>query len=255
MTGTTTVKPLRGLPTITLRFAGHNLFSVWTILFSIGLPVGMYLMFGNGQAYSLQPLPHGNVAGMILINMAQYSAVVITAMAGATIGMERIQGWLRTMALTPLGVGPYVVARALSAVVVTAVALAAVYLVGYFTDAKMDAKAWVISYLMVLALSLLTALLGLFVGLAIGGEQSYGVLGGGLALLGFLSGMFVPLDQLSDFFQTLARYTPLWGMNQLAQLPLVGWDKFEWEYLGNVAAWTILIATGTWWSAARATNR
>lgn len=255
MTVTTTVKPLRGLPAIALRFAAHNLFSVWTVLFSIGLPVGMYLMFGNGQAYSKQSLPHGNVAGMILINMAQYCSVVITSMAGATIGMERIQGWLRTMALTPLGVAPYVVARALSSVVVTSVSLAAVYVVGYFTDAKMDAKAWVISYLMVLALSVVTALLGLFVGLFIGGEQAYGALGGGLALLGFLSGMFIPLDQLSDFFQTLARYTPLWGMNQIARLPIVGWDQFEWKFLVNVVVWTTLIAAGTWWSAKRATNR
>lgn len=237
------------------RFTIHNLLSPWTVLFSYGIPVLMYLIFGSGKEYSNFPLPHGNVAAMIMLNMGQYAAVIITCMMGAALAVERVQGWLRTMALTPLGSSRYLLARAASGSLVATTGVFLIYLVGYFTDSRMDATAWVGSFLLIIALSSLTAVLGIVVGLAVGSEQAFGILGGGVALLGFLSGMFIPLDQLSEFFQKLAEFTPLWGINAAAKLPLLGWDQFEWKIAFNLVGWTVILLIGLWWVARRSTKR
>lgn len=233
----------------------RRMLSPWTLVFTLGIPVFMYLIFGVGQEYSLIEMPRGNVAAMVLVSMSQYAAVMITSMITAGIAIERVQGWTRTMALTPLGIRNYVAVKVVMSLVMTVVSIVFIYAIGFFTDAKMDAVVWVQTFILIVVLSVIPAMLGLLVGVVIRGEEAYGVLGGGTALLAFLSGMFVPLEQLSEFFQKVAEFTPLWGINRLALTAFFGWEELQWKFLFNVFGWLVIFAVGTWFFSRRSTGR
>ncbi|WP_411298592.1 ABC transporter permease [Trueperella sp. LYQ141] len=231
-----------------------SLLSVWS-LFTVGLPLCMYLIFGTGQSYSRIDVGHGNVAATVLVAMAQYGTIVATSMTGASIAVEKTQGWLRTIYLTPLGVNRYISARCVASLFVTMVSIALVYLAALFTDARMEPLVIVQTFLLVTATALLSASLGLLVGLVVRGEEAYSVLGGGTAILGFLSGIFIPLDQMAKPLQVIAQFTPFWGANRLVTCPIYGWEHLEAKSLINVAVWLVLLLLGIRLASRRSTRR
>lgn len=226
----------------------------WNVIFTIGLPTMIYLIFGV-TGMGEHELPNGNLSGLILVSMGQYAAVMAIAMLTAEIAIERVKGWTRTIALTPLGVRAYMFSKVTVSVIVGILVLSIIFMIGNFTGAEMAGPVWVQSFLLIVALSVIPALLGLVVAAIVGGEQAYGVIGGGSAVLGFLSGMFVPLDQLNSFFQTFAKFTPLWGMNQVAVGPITGWEGFEILALVNVIAWVAILAVSAVFLSKRLTGR
>lgn len=249
------VSPMHGFLSVLGKLLIQRLLSIYTLIFAIAFPLLMYLIFGSGQEYTKIKLGHGTVGAIILVSLAQYGTATSAAMLQTGVAIEKIQGWLRTMALTPMGVSVYIWVRMIMGTLVVAISMAVIYLFGMFTGTKMEPAAWVQTYLIVLVLCSLPALLGLFIGLVVGGENAYGIIGGGMAIFAFLSGMFIPLDQLSSFFQKLAQFTPFWGMNRLASLPIYGWENFNWKYLVNLVVWLSIFALGTLWAANRSTKR
>lgn len=249
------VSPLHGFLPVLSKLLIQRLLSIYTLIFAIGFPLLMYLIFGSGQAYTKIELAHGTVGATILVSLAQYGTATAAAMLQTGVAIEKIQGWLRTMALTPMGVSVYIWVRMLMGTLVVAISMAVLYLCGMLTGTKMEPTVWLQTYLISLMLCSLPALMGLFAGLAVGGEDAYGIIGGGMAIFAFLSGMFIPLEQLSSFFQKLAQFTPFWGMNRLASLPIYGWENFSWKYLVNLIVWLAIFALGTLWAANRSTKR
>lgn len=236
----TPTSPMYGFRPIVLKQLVIAMTNPWTVIFTIGLPTMIYLIFG-ASGVGEQALPHGNLAGLILISLGQYAAVMAIAMLTAEIAIERVKGWTRTVALTPLGMRAYMFSKVTVSVLVGILVLSVIFAIGHFTGAAMAGPVWLQSFLLIVALSVVPALLGLVVAAIVGGEQAYGIIGGGSAVLGFLSGMFVPLDQLNSFFQTFAKFTPLWGMNQIALGPITGWEGFETLAIVNIAAWIAIL--------------
>lgn len=239
---------------VTRKHIGIALTNPWNLVFTIGLPVMIYLIFGTVDAGDIR-LPHGNVGAAVLISMAQYATIMAISMLTADLAIEAAKGWTRTMALTPLGVKAYMFAKVLVSVVVGIIVLLLIFALGHLTGAEMDFTVWLQSFGLIVILSIVPALLGLVVAVMVGGEEAYGVLGGATALLGFLSGMFVRLEQLNEFFQSFAKFTPFWGMNQIALGPLLDWKDFEALAIVNVVAWVAIMAVAAAFLSKRLTNR
>ena len=88
--------------------------------------------------------------------------------------------------------------KALVALVMGSLAIAAVNIVGLLQGkAEMPTHVWILSAMVTLFCTLTFAALGVFVGYVVPGENAMQVLGPGLALLSFLGGVFIPLDQYS----------------------------------------------------------
>lgn len=226
-----------------------------TVLFTLVMPVVFYLLFGVSQKYSTERAGHGNVAAYIMISMAVYGAMLATTSTGASVSIERSLGWSRQLRLTPLSPAAYIAVKLLLALVVGLTSILVVYAAGVVTHkADMPTHLWVETALIAWIGSLVFAAFGLFMGYVLPGENVMQLLGPGLALLAFLGGLFVPLDQLGPFMRHVAELTPMYGLNQLVHAPLTG-DAVQWTWVLNVVVWLAVFSAGATWRFRRDTAR
>ena len=75
-----------------------------------------------------------------------------------------------------------------------------------------------------------------------------------VVFLSFLGGLFYPLNSMPDFMQTIARFTPVYGIGELARSPLTG-ESFDALWLVNALVWLAVFIAGTTWAFRRDTQR
>jgi len=225
-----------------------------TVIFTLVMPVVFFLIFGLNDAYATEKVGHGNVAAFIMISMAVYGAMIATTSTGASVSIERSLGWSRQLRLTPLAPGAYIVVKLLLALVVGLASILAVNVAGLVTHkASMPASVWVTSAAIAWVGSLTFAAFGLFMGYVLPGENVMQILGPGLALLAFLGGLFVPLDE-GSVMDHIAQFTPMYGLNNLVHAPLTG-DPVKWVWMVNVVGWLIVFGAGAIWRFRKDTAR
>jgi len=197
-----------------------------SVIFSIVLPVAFFLMFTTTD-YSAMPYGNGNVVANMMIGMALYGALMTTTGAGAAVSNERASGWSRQLRLTPLKPIAYITAKAIVGMLISALAIGAVYACGPLRHAQMPAKVWISSALIIwLAL---------------------------MALLAFLGGMFIPLTPGSTM-DRIGSFTPMYGLHNLALWPM-GAESFSWWWVVNVLTWLAVFLGGAAWKMGRDTAR
>jgi ABC-2 type transport system permease protein len=226
-----------------------------TLIFTLIAPSVFFLLFGLNHSYSTQPAGHGNVAAFILISMALYGAVLATTSGGAMISIERSLGWSRQLRLTPLSGPAYIATKMATSMVLGFFSVVVVYLVGIFTHrASMPGWLWLVTALCVWVGSLLFAAFGLFMGYLLPTENVMQFMGFILMLLAFGGGLFIPLSTYPHLLQVLAKYTPLYGLNQLVHVPLTGGTVDGW-WAVNVVSWLVIFAGGAVWRFRKDTAR
>ncbi|HEY2506599.1 MAG TPA: ABC transporter permease [Streptosporangiaceae bacterium] len=218
-----------------------------TMIISIVVPVVFFLVFGFNQGYDTQKAGSGNIAAFVMISLALYGAVLATTFGGAMVSLERAQGWSRQLRLTPLSPVAYFVIKVLTALVLGFVSVAAVYVVGIATHkASMPLGIWFATGFSAWIGSLLFAAFGLFLGYLLPAENVMQFLGLILGLLSFAGGLFIPISQFAQGVQDVAKFTPLYGLNQLVHAPLLG-GSVPWTWPVNVLAWLIIFSAGAIW--------
>jgi ABC-2 type transport system permease protein len=249
------VPPLGGLNATLMRLELRRLLrNRRTVIFTLVMPVVFFLIFGLNAQYGNETVGRGNVSAYIMISMAVYGAMIATTSTGASVSLERSLGWSRQLRLTPLSPGAYIGVKLLLALVVGLASILAVNVAGLLTHkASMPASVWVESAAIAWVGSLTFAAFGLFMGYVLPGENVMQILGPGLALLAFLGGLFVPLDE-GSVMDHIAQFTPMYGLNNLVHAPLTG-DPLKWVWIVNVVAWLVLFGAGAMWRFRRDTAR
>jgi ABC-2 type transport system permease protein len=218
-----------------------------TVIIAIVVPVVFFLLFGTGQPYDTQSVGHGNVAAFVMISLALYGAVLATTFCGAMVSIERAQGWSRQLRLTPLSPVAYIIIKIATALVLGFCSVAAVYITGIVTHkASMSVGLWIGTGASVWIGSLLFAAFGLFIGYLLPAENVMQLMGLILALLSFAGGLFIPVSQYAHVVQEIAKWTPLYGLNQLVHTPMLG-SGVEWTWVVNVLAWLVIFVAGAAW--------
>jgi ABC-2 type transport system permease protein len=226
-----------------------------TVLFTMVLPVVLFLGFGLNSAYANEADGHGNVSAFIMISLALYGAVLATTSGGAMVSIERSAGWSRQLRLTPLSPAAYIAIKMLTALVLGLSSMTAVYIVGGITGKPtMPVYLWIITALCVWIGSLIFAAYGLFMGYLLPTENVMQILSFTLVLFAFASGLFVPLSQFPKLFQQIAQYTPLYGLNQLVHAPFLGGGVHV-AWVANAAIWLAIFAGGAAWRMHKDTAR
>jgi ABC-2 type transport system permease protein len=225
-----------------------------TVVFTFVMPAVFFLIFGTSSDYRHDRLEHGNITGYIMVSMAVYGAMLATTSGGAMVSIERAAGWSRQLRLTPLHPAAYIAIKLVLAMIIGAVAVAVVNVVGAFTGADLDTGPWLACAVLSWVCALVFAAFGLFMGYLLPSENVMQILGPVLGILGFAGGLFVPVDQFGSTFATLAKFTPVYGVGEIARYPLTHSDHL-WQAILNVAIWTTVFAAGAIWRFRRDTAR
>ena len=229
-----------------------------TVIFALVIPAVFFLLFGLNKAYANESVGHGNVSAFIMISMALYGAVLATTSGGAMVSIERAAGWSRQLRLTPLAPAAYIVIKMLTAMVLGAAAVIAVYVVAKISGVPHMAPGysylWFVTPLCVWIGSLVFAAFGLFMGYLLPTENVMQFLGIALMLFAFGGGLFIPLSSYPHVLQVLAKFTPLYGLNQLVHAPLLG-SGIDMVWVANAVAWLVIFAAGAVWRFRRDTAR
>jgi ABC-2 type transport system permease protein len=253
--------PARRLP----RFGGFNLGMIRlelrrmmrnrrTVIFTLILPAVFFLLFGTNAGSRAEAAGGGNVTGYIMVSMAVYGAMLATTSGGAMVSIERAAGWSRQLRLTPLKPVAYVAVKLVLAMIIGAVSVIVSFAVGSVAGAKLPTHAWLECGLLAWVCALVFAAFGLFMGYLLPSENVMQILGPALAVLSFAGGLFAPLDTFGHTFATIATFTPVYGVGELARYPLVH-DGSVWLAVLNVVAWTAIFALGAMWRFRRDTAR
>lgn len=246
------VPPLGGFSVTMLRLELRRMLrNRRTVIFTLVLPVVFFLLFGTGHGYEQERAGVGNVTAYVLVSLAVYGAILAGTSAGATVSIERAAGWSRQLRLTPLQPAAYVTVKLIVAMVLAAVSVLATYMAGV-GSAQMPAPMWVETAVLGWAGSLVFAAFGLFIGYLLPSENVMQLLGPVLAVLAFAGGLFVPVDQMGSTFAAMAKFSPTYGIAQLARYPLTHDGRLLAAVL-NVAAWTAVFVAGAAWRFRRDT--
>ncbi len=214
------------------------------IIFVIGVPVLMYLIFGAAQEYGQEPLGNGNIAMAVMIGMSAYGAASATISLASTAAVERLQGWGRQLALTPMTTGQFVRNKSITATLFAAITIAIIYAVAAPTGAEATGAAWVLSFIILLVGALPFAMLGLALSYVFRSEVATAVGSGLLLLFAFAGNLFVPL---SGALLEFSRFTPMWGYITLARWPVAqgAWTTSQGEFYSD-ELWQGALSLGVW---------
>ncbi|MDR0482188.1 MAG: ABC transporter permease [Cellulomonadaceae bacterium] len=217
----------------------------------IGLPVIMYLVFGSTGGSGDQVVGSANEQFYVMVSMAVYGAAMATTSIAGIAAIERIQGWGRQLALTPMTSTGFVVTKVTVALTYSFFAAGAVFIAGALTGAEGSASVWIRSFLLVWLTSGLFALFGLAIAQLFKSESAVSIATAGLVLLSFLGNLFVPL---SGTMLNVARFTPMYGISGLARWPqmhgaiidntvasMAEWPHDSlWALILNVLVWALI---------------
>jgi ABC-2 type transport system permease protein len=231
-----------------------------TLIFTVAFPVVMFIVIG-GRFLTVPltetPVSAGgpSVAAYIMVSMAMYGAMMSATQTGAAVAIERAQGWSRQLLLTPLNPLVNVITKMIAGMLLGLLAVIATYIAGAIAGVHLTPAQWIVTGLVswVLASAVFTTL-GLMVGYMVPGENAAQITSLAIVLLSFIGGIFYPLNNMPDFLQTIAKFTPVYGIGEMARAPLTG-EPFDIMWLVNALVWLGLFLAGTVFFFRRDTKR
>ena len=252
---TRTVPPLGGFSPTFLRLELRRMLrNKRAVIFTLVFPSVFFLLFGTDSSFKAETVGHGNRTAYIMVSMAVYGAMLATTSGGAMVATERALGWSRQLRLTPLQPFAYVAIKVAVAMVMGLASIVAVFVVGHLAGAELPLGRLVLCGVLAWVCTLVFAAFGLFMGYLLPSENVMQILGPALALLSFAGGLFVPLDQMSDVFASVATFTPAYGVGVIARAP-IGEDGNVALAVLNIMAWAAVFVGGAAWRMSRDTQR
>ncbi|MET7547189.1 ABC transporter permease [Streptomyces sp. NPDC058232] len=199
------------------------------MIFGIGMPVLMYLLFtnlggGGDDAWK--------VASMV--GMAAYGALGAAMSIGTGVASDKSLGWLQQLRITPLDPSRVVAGRAISGSVTVLPTILVVLLAGAVVNGvRLEVWQWTTLTLLLWIGALPFTLLGIGNGYRLT-PQATGVVNVA-ALMGFaiIGGLWFPLSEFPSWVRSIGAYTPA---HRFADL---GWAATE-GHAPSVATITVL---------------
>ena len=133
------------------------------LLFTVGLPVILYLIVGKQTTATVYGVPF---AAYYMVAMATFGAFSGALNGNAIrISEERKVGWIRQLRLTPLPANGYVVAKILTSMVTTILSVVVVLLLGrFYGNVRLPIWQWIVIALVVWLGSTIFAALAVAIG-------------------------------------------------------------------------------------------
>lgn len=227
------------------------------VMFALALPMVMFAIIA-WQVRGVSMDPHRSVAegafsvaSYVMFSMAVYGCMITGVAAGASVGVERSQGWSRQLRLTPLHPVANIAMKVIGALVLGIIAVLGVYVIALFFGVHLPVHMWILGGLACLLGSIIFTALGLMMGYLLPTDNSMQFMGPAIAFLAFFGGLFMPLQE--GWMKNIGVWTPTYGLGEIARGPLTGVvDAMAWV---NVVAWLAVFILGAAWAFRKDTKR
>lgn len=242
---TTTLAPVarerRLPPTVhyTLRSAALTAKDFGFVIFSVVMPLILYVVFTKMFAGAPDDASGINWAALIMVSMAAYGSLGAAMSGGAQLAVERRSGWFRQLSITTLPPASFLWAKAAVIMLIVLPALVLVFAAGFVIGGvRAPALEWLAALgLMWIALIPL-AILGIVIGLWVKTEVVQGVTTLALLVLAMLGGLWFPAQIMPSAMQTIAHTLPSYWLAELGRYPfLPAGAAFPWPGVGVLLAW------------------
>lgn len=225
---------------VALRYLGATLRLNFTdgafIGFMLAMPTAMYLFFA--QVYGGDPTYGAEAKRQIMLQMATYGAMGSALSAGNAIQLERSTGWFRQLmvsALTPL---TFFVVRVVAALIMLIPPLALVLVVGCIDGVQLPFGTWFAVAGVALLVLTPFVVMGLVIGLWLKPSAASPATTFIMLSMAMLGGMWVPLDMMPEFLQSLGTALPSYWAVEFSKLPVSG-DPIPGKGLLVLGAWLL----------------
>jgi ABC-2 type transport system permease protein len=230
-----------------------------TLIFTIALPVVLYIIIGAPQlntALTDTPVSQGgaSVAAYIMVSMGVYGAMFSSAAAGGAVAIERAMGWSRQLRLTPLNPVANIATKIVSGLVLGAVSILAAFIAGAISGVQLPIGVWIACGVTAWLTSVIFTALGLLLGYLVPSDNVMQFLGPILGFLAIFGGLFVPLSNFPVIMQDIGVWLPVYGIGEISRSPLTG-DAFDWLGLLNAVLWLVVFSIGAALAFRRDTKR
>lgn len=229
-----------------VRFELLRLSRTRSYIFSIfGFPVLFYLLFGVTDKHSLYQ--GHSIARYLLAGYACFGAMGSALFGvGATLALERGNGWLEIKRISPMPVGAYLLAK-LCVSITFAVGIAmllivlGVSLAGVHSTVLEDVRLLLVVTGGVLPMTSL----GLVIGLLVPSNAAPGAINLVYLPMSFCGGLWLPIETLPHWLQLIAHGLPSFWFARLALHTLGYYDGstgFAWALLAGYTVVFLLVA-------------
>ncbi len=224
-----------------LHYFGHTVRltfrNVAYVIFTMGLPVTMYLVFNS--IYGSEPIVPGvNYSAVIMVQMAGYGALGSAMSGGAVVALERRSGWFRQLMITAVPERSFLIARAATVLVVVLPSLLLVFLAGFTVGGvRAPAGVWLAALASMWIGLLPLAVLGLVLGLLVKAEAVQGLNTVAMMVLSMAGGLWFPIELMPDAVQAVARWLPSYWIGEFGRWPFLG-GPFPWQGVLVQLGWT-----------------
>ncbi len=209
------------------------------VLFSVAMPVVLYLVFNS--LYGQEDFGGGiNWSAVIMVNMAAYGSLGAAMSGGAQLALERRSGWLRQLSITSLPPRAFLWSRAAVIMVMVLPALILVFAAGAIVGGvRAPAGQWLSALVLMWAGLIPLAIAGIVVGIWVKGEAVQGVTTMTLLLLALAGGLWFPVQAMPGFMQHLAHGLPSYWLAELGRWPFLPGAAFPWTGVAVLATWSV----------------
>jgi ABC-2 type transport system permease protein len=210
-------------------------------IFSLGFPLLLYVMVAGSNRNTHNLSDTGLSAALyFMVSYASWGTMTAMLSSGARIAGERVTGWNRQLRITPLSARSYFRAKVVTSYLMALSTLAVLYSAGAAFGVSLPAGRWLEMTGLILVGLIPFAAGGILIGHVATTDSIGPIMGGGVAILAFISGVWFPLGD-SGFLHDVAQFLPSYWLVQAGHVALGGdaWPARAWIC---IAVWTIVMA-------------
>jgi ABC-2 type transport system permease protein len=218
------------------------------LIFTVGLPLVMYLIYSN--LYGGQTIDEStgySVSTYLMISMAAFGGIGAAINSAARVAIERQTGWNRQLRLTALSPRAYLVSKAAVSMLLCLPAIALVFIAGRLVGGvHLSGGQWLGAGLALWLGLIPFTVVGLVIGFAATADSVQPMTM--LVYLGssLLGGLWFPLESMSSWMRDIAKVTPAYHLAAISRA-VSGFGDFGVLNILVLLAWTAgLGAVGGW---------
>ncbi|GAA3444711.1 ABC transporter permease [Planomonospora venezuelensis] len=219
------------------------------VIFTFSFPIILLVIFGSIFAAELEGTGL-NVSQLYVAGLIGSATMTGFQNLGIGISMDRDDGTLKRLAGTPMPRTAYFAGKALNTLLVSSVQVAVLLAIGvamFELELPSTVSSW-LTFTWVFVLGVLgSSLLGIAVSsLPRSGKSASAVIAMPFVVLQFISGVFIPIDQLPEWLTRIASFFPLKWMCQGFRAVFLGDDGATLELAGSYELDRVALILGAW---------